>query len=211
MRFLNLRMRMGRRFVVGLGFNLSLCLVGQAFAGWAALAEGHGAPAAGGEAEGAPAAPAVPKDQKEFVEKTTKLNTLTSKISESEKHFAELVHHKNETKSAAAKQKIIHEMNEVSKQRNLDVDAYEALKSDLELRYPNQGIVGSRRYETQTKRSVEELEGVAGLDELLTRTKKIVEKKFAPFMKDEPKKTATKKHLASEPGATELPRLRLEK
>lgn len=181
--------------------------------GVATYAEGHGAPAA--SSEGAPAAPSVPRDQKEYVEKNTKLNTLISKIAESEKTFAELVHHKNEVKTTAQKQTIIHEMNELSKQRNLDVDAYNLLKSDLELRYPNQGITGGRSYGLKEKRSVEELEGVAGLDELLTRTKKIVEKKFAPFMDKEIKTNGhdTKKRLASEPAAAadEPKRLRLEK
>jgi len=175
-----------------------------------AFANEHGGGGGGGE-EAGPAAPKIPKDQKEFTEKNAKLNSLISRITEAEKQFNELVHHKNAAKTTAEKQTIIHEMVAVTDQRNKDVETYNKLKSDLELRYPNQGEHLNRRYQTQTKRTVEELEGVAGLDELLTRTKKIVEKKFAPFMENEPKAEG-KKNLAHDPGAGDEPkRLKLEK
>jgi len=159
--------------------------------------------------EGGTAGAPLAKDQKEFLEKSAKLTTLTNKISESEKQFNELVRLKSATRETAEKQRIIREMVEVTNQRNKDVDTFNKLKSDLGLRYPNQGEHLNRRYHTQTKRSVEELEGVAGLDELLTRTKKVVEKKFAPFMEDEPG-PATKNKIA-QPETEPPKRLRLEK
>lgn len=176
----------------------------------AALLVGPSLFAAGGPDQGAAAAGPLPKDQKEYIEKNSKLNTLSNKITESEKQFKELVRLKNEAKSTVAKQTIIHEMVALSNQRNKDVDAYNKLKSELALRYPNQGTHLNRRYQTQQKRSVEELEGVAGLDELLSRTKKVVEKKFAPFMEEE-EKSDGKKQLAQEPTSDEPKRLRLEK
>ncbi len=57
---------------------------------------------------------------------------------------------------------------------------------------------------------MEELEGVAGLDELLTRTKKVVEKKYAPFMVDDLEPDGKPK-AAHAPIADEPKRLRLEK
>ena len=170
----------------------------------------HSLYAAGGPDEGAAAAGPLPKDQKEYIEKNSKLNSLSNKITESEKQFKELVRLKNEAKTTVAKQTIIHEMVVLSNQRNKDVENYNKLKSDLELRYPNQGTHLNRRYQIQQKRSVEELEGVAGLDELLSRTKKVVEKKFAPFMEEE-EKVEGKKKLAHEPESDEPKRLRLEK
>jgi hypothetical protein len=159
--------------------------------------------------EGEGAAAPIAKEEKEFLEKSSKLNSLTTKIVESEKHFNELVHHKNEAKDSAEKQRIIQEMVEVANQRNKDVEAYNKLKSDIALRYPNQGEKLNRRYQTQSKRSIEELEGVAGLDELLTRTKKVVERKFAPFMEDEPKEEK-KAHVVA-PEDEKPKRLKLEK
>lgn len=174
-----------------------------------AFAEDHGG--GGGGAEGKPAAAPMSKDEKEFVEKTAKLNTLTTRIAESEKHFNELVHHKEEAKDSVTKQKIIAEMLEVAKQRNKDAEDYNKLKSDLKLRYPNQGEQLERRYQTQTKRSVEELEGVAGLDELLTRVKKVVEKKFAAN-EDKEEKVEKKKPAHHHSEEDDRPKkLRLEK
>lgn len=174
-----------------------------------AFAEGHGG-GGGGEAEGKPAAATMSKDEKEFVEKSAKLNTLTTRIVEAEKHFNELVHHKEEAKDSVTKQKIIAEMLEVAKQRNKDAEEYNKVKSDLKLRYPNQGEQLERRYQTQTKRSVEELEGVAGLDELLTRVKKVVEKKFAGF-EDKEEKVEKKKQVHHVAEEDKPKKLRLEK
>lgn len=171
---------------------------------WSSLAIAAGG---GGEAP----EPTLSKDQKEFVEKSSKLTTLTNKISEAEKQFAELVHHKNASKDTAEKQRYIHEMIALAEQRNKDVDAYNKLKSDLALRYPNQGERLNRRYHTQSKRSVKELEGVAGLDEFLTHTKKVVMKKFESFNKEESKAPPTRKPAQHSDGQEEVKRLRLEK
>lgn len=160
--------------------------------------------------EGAKSAePALPKDQKEFFEKTQRLNSLTTRIEEAERQFNELVMRKSTEKVNEEKERIIKQMNEVTKDRNKSVEEFNRVKSDLGLKYPNQGVNLNRRYQTQTKKSVEELEGVAGLDELLTRTKKIVEKKFAPFETAEDKNPKPK---VAKPSDEEKPaRLRLEK
>jgi hypothetical protein len=170
-----------------------------------------GASGGGGEEkkEGESAVAPMPKDQKEFYEKSAKLTTLTNRIVEHEKQFQELVRKKNEAKSTEEKQALIKQMVELTNTRNKDVDSYNKVKADLTYRYPNQGEILDRRYHTQSKRSMEELEGVAGLDELLTRTKKVVEKKFAPFMPEEQAQTKPK---VAQPAAEEKPkRLRLEK
>lgn len=182
-----------------------------------AFASGGGGGGGGGEAptEGKDAAAPMPKDQKEFIEKSAKLNTLTNRIADAEKNFLELVRKKSETRDIAEKQRLIGEMNEIVKNRNKDVGDYNKLKTDLSLRYPNQGEHLNRRYQTQTKRTVEELEGVAGLDELLTRTKKMVEKKFAPIVAEAELKEAKERKTApvkAVPPAEEKPqKLRLEK
>lgn len=174
------------------------------------LAEGHEAAKAEGEAGKKEAA--VPKDQKEFTEKTTRLNSLATRIEEAEKQFNELVKRKTEEKNNDEKQRILKQMVETTKDRNKAADEYNKLKSDLELRYPNQGAHVDRHYQTQSKKSVEELEGAAGLDELLTHTKKIVEKKFAPFAEEEDAKKKPKGSGATPPPpAEEKKPLRLEK
>lgn len=168
-----------------------------------ARAEEKAEPEAGG------AAAPMPRDQREFVEKSSKLTTLANRIESSERQFNELVRAKAEAHSAEEKQRLIKEMVELTKERNKDVDQFNKLKSELAYRYPNQGEHLNRRYQTQTKRSIEELEGVAGLDELLTRTKKVIERKYAPFEeKSEKTVAAPVKPTAHE---EEPKKLRLEK
>lgn len=188
--------------------KFALCVVTVLLAS-TATANSGGGEAAPKEGEGA-AAP-LPKDQKEFIEKSGKLTSLTNKIADSEKTFQELVHKKEAAKTIEAKQAVIKEMVELTNQRNKDVDSYNRVKSDLSYRYPAQGAQLNRHYQTQNKRSVEELEGVAGLDELLTRTKKVVERKFAPLMPDDSATPVVRKGRSTAPIAEEPARLRLEK
>lgn len=168
----------------------------------------HAEEEGGGEADGKKAAD-VPKEQKEFTEKSSKLQSLSSRIEEAEKKFTALVHEKAEAKTPEEKQAIIKEMVELTNQRNKDVENFNRIKADVELRYPNHGEALNRRYQTQSKRSVEELEGAAGLDEKLTHAKKVIDKKYAPFMEDEKAKTPNKP-VAAKP-EEEKKRLRLEK
>lgn len=151
----------------------------------------------------------VSKDQREFYEKSGRLTSLTNKIADLEKQFQELVRKKAAAPNSEAKQAIIKEMVELSEQRNKDVETYNRLKADLTYRYPAQGEQLNRRYGTQTKRTVEEMEGAVGLDELLTRTKKVAERKFAPFLEEE--KAKAPKSRATAPEEEKPKRLRLEK
>lgn len=152
----------------------------------------------------------LPKDQKEYYEKAQKLNSLTTRIVEAEKQFNHLVREKSVVKDPVEKQRILKQMVEVTKERNKAADEFNKIKSDLALRYPNQGEHLNRQYQTQSKKSVEELEGVAGLDELLTRTKKIIEKKYAPF-EDPNEPPSHPQPKVALPEAEKPVRLKLEK
>jgi hypothetical protein len=163
---------------------------------------------AGAEEGAKPAETSVSGSEREYNEKSAKLNTLGSRIEETEKKFAEVVRRKAETRRPEEKQAAIKELVELADQRNKDVEAYNRLKAELTYRFPDQGRQLERRYQTQNKRSVEEMEGAAGLDDLLTRTKKIIEKKYAPFMEDADKKTPTAKITPPEDKPV---RLKLEK
>jgi len=160
-------------------------------------------------------APEVPasKERREYVEKSAKLRVLASRIEETEKEFKELVQQKAQQKDPEAIQGILKQMVDASQRRNKAVEDFNKLKTDLTLRYPNEGKDEARRYETQAKKSVEELEGVAGLDDLLTRTKRIVENKFAAFAEPDVKRKVRSKKTKgpSEEEPDEAPRLRLEK
>ncbi|MGE4130945.1 MAG: hypothetical protein AB7F86_04870 [Bdellovibrionales bacterium] len=143
--------------------------------GLSVQAEEHGG---GGEGEGNAAGKELTKDQKDYIEKSGRLNSLANRIVEHNKHFNEVVHKKAAAHSAEEKQQYISVLNQISKDRDKDVETFNRLKQELKLRYPDKGEVLERRYHTQTKKSAEEMESVAGLDELLTRTKKILDKKY---------------------------------
>lgn len=164
--------------------------------------------AAESKPEGEVGAP-LSKEEKEFIDKTSKLNSTTSRIVEAEKKFAELIHQKALAKTPDEKQRIVKEMIELTKQRNTDAETFNKLKADLTLRYPNRGQAINRRYQTQVKRSIEEMEGAAGLDEILTHTKKAIDRKYAPLLQDE--KEAPSAPMVVQPTEEKPKRLRLEK
>jgi len=174
-----------------------------------AVAVAEDKPAEGGGE--APPAGVLPKDQKEYIEKTGKMTTLTNRIIEHEKNFAATVHAKTIAKNVKEKQRLIGELNAIAKERNKDVDLFNKLKMDVKLRYPNQGIALDRRYSTHQKKSVEELEGVAGLDEMLTRVKKVIDKKYEPFLIEEEKANNIQPTVAKPDEEGKPKRLRLEK
>src|SRR5207248_1971848 len=117
------------------------------------------------------------KEQKEFYDKTSRLNSLSTRMEEDEKQFMIQVRAKAAEKDPKEKQRILKQMVFFSDDRNKSADEFNKIKTELGLRYPNQGEHLNRQYRTQVKKTVQEMEGAAGLDELLTRTKKIVDKK----------------------------------
>lgn len=189
--------------------KLNIVMLMFLFAGMQALANEKPAEVEGGEGKGAE--PTVSRDQKEFQEKTSKLNTLLSRIEESEKQFGEVVEHKNEARNPEEKQSLIKRLVDITKERNNAVEEYNKLKTEVDLRYPNRGERSNKRYEVQSKKSVEELEGGEGLDELLTRAAKMVKKKYASFEPPEDKKRVPSSVLSRPQEEGKPKKLRLEK
>jgi hypothetical protein len=168
-------------------------------------------PPAEGEGGSAAAIAPVGKDQKEYIEKTGKLTSLSNRIVEFEKQFQEVIHHKATAKTTAEKMHAVEELNRIAKERNKDVEAYNRIKMDVKLRYPNQGISLERRYNTQQKKTVEELEGAAGLDEMLTRIKRVIDQKYEPFLAEEEKREKKQPTIVKSLDEEKPKRLRLEK
>jgi len=167
----------------------------------------------GGEHAASPGkAVELTKDEKDFFEKSSKLTTLTNRIAESERQFIGLVRAKDAAQTPQEKQDVMKQMVALTKDRNKDVENFTKIKAELLYRYPNQGTRLNRQYHTHEKRTMEELEGVAGLDELLTQTKKIVAKKFASFKNKDATPDQGEVVEAPRPTEVEKPkRLKLEK
>jgi hypothetical protein len=144
----------------------------------------------------------------EFVERTTKLNTIQMRVQEAQKDFGKLIEEKEEEKEQKKKDEIIKEMVEVSKRRNKDVDDYNKVRQELLYQYPAKSAELNRLYHVEEKKNVDEMQSTADIDEMLTRVKRVIEKKFAPFNPESDKpKPAAKATLPPEQPA----KLRLEK
>ncbi len=149
----------------------------------------------------------ISRDEKEFIEKTMKVNTAASRIAEADKLFKELVEHKNHARTAREKQQITEQMKEVIKTRNKEVENFHKYRTELTLRYPNEGK--KIDYHGHSKRSLDEMEGAVGLDEILTRIHRQITRKFAPLNGEEQGQTS-QSSFAPTP-APKPTRLRLEK
>ena len=196
--------------------RLSL-LAGLLCGATSASANEHAAPPAaegegGGEAKAAP-----PREQKEFTDKTVKLNALAAKLEESRKQFADAVKEKDEAPTAAAKVPFLKQLVEIAKQRDKDQLEYDKLKSELAQRYPNQGAHVNRHIEEHggeghaesAPTSADHVAGGASLDDLLDQTKTLIDRKYAPFKP--PTGAASSRAPASAGHPARPARLRLEK
>lgn len=165
--------------------------------------------AGGGGAAPTEGAPEKKKSEKspadEYVAKTTKLNTLQSRIDGYEKDFEDLVLQKASEKNQTRIQEIIKQMVEISKARNKDVADFNQVRQEMIYKYPAMTQELNRNYSLEQKKDVNELESANNLDEMLNRTKKAIDRKFgAP----EEKSGDTKRvHVPVE----EKKKLRLEK
>lgn len=123
----------------------------------------------------------APSSSQEVTKLTTKLNALSVKIQDAQKEFEELVAKKDAETDPEKLSAVLAEMVKVSERRNQDVDEYTQVRQELLYRFPSMGETVNRRYQTQQRKNVKELEANVGIEQLLTRTREIIDEKFAPF------------------------------
>src|SRR4051812_48000164 len=95
----------------------------------------------GGEAGGEGGEGGAKKKQEktaavEYLQKTTKLNTIQSRIQDSQKEFEHLTEEKEHEKDQKKIQEMLKEMVEVAKRRNKDVTEYNQVRQELLYKYP---------------------------------------------------------------------------
>lgn len=144
----------------------------------------------------------------EYVEKTTKLNTIQVRVFDAQDLFDKLVEEKEKEKDQKRKDEIIREMVDISKRRNKDVDDYNRIRQELLYQYPAKNAELNRLYRVEQKKNADEMQSSADIEDMLTRVKKVIEKKFAPLNPENDKpKPAAKATIPEEPPV----KLRLEK
>lgn len=174
------------------------------------------------EAKSEGAASSDSKLNKEYQNKLSQLKMYKGKMDEDDNGLRHLVALKNQEKDKAKQSDYMKQMVDLVNQRNKTADKFNKLKAELELRYPSKGQDLNRSYQTQSKKTIEDLEGSASLDDMLTRTKKMIDKKFAPFMPPKPKVATSPKEDSDfvevpekkeeiQPSAEKPKRIRLER
>jgi len=179
--------------------------------------------AEGAEGGGEAAKPGAAPEKKErsqsaeYVEKTTKMNAMQSRIDDAQKDFDGLVEEKEKEKDQKKKDEIIKQLVEISKKRNKDVEDFNRTKQELLYQYPAKTAELNHMYQTEEKKDVDEMQGTADIDDLLTRIKKVIQKKFAPFDPENDKPKPSTKDAKAANGKSGGPdgdapaKLRLEK
>lgn len=138
----------------------------------------------------------LPPGEEEYREKTQRLNELEGEIIEHEERFNILVKEKGLTADQVRIKAIVEEMAEIKKDRDKKTDEYNKLTEDLKYKYPDKGKAVSRRYAPIEKKSLKQLEKPSKLREDLTRIKRLVDKKYKPFIDEaNAKKEAEQKKM----------------
>lgn len=156
---------------------------------------------------------APPSQAEEYVQKTTRMNAIQSRIDDAQKDFDKLVEEKDKEQDSKKKDELIKELVEVNKHRNKDVEDYNRTKQELLYQYPAKTEELNRLYQTQEKKEVDEMQSTADIDELLTRIKKVIQKKFAPLNPEnnKPKPSGKDAKNTNENNSEAPAKLRLEK
>ena len=160
-----------------------------------AVEEGGAGGAAAPEAAGAPK---EGPDSREYREKNAKIIGLEAQITDLNSQIEKLVEHKRREKNSEKVREMMGELVTLSNDRNKAVAEHRELKKYLIYRYPNLGKTLHQKYGVHEEASVEQLEKSHGLDELLTETKNLIDKKYAPLIKDLPGVQAEKLEKAKD-------------
>lgn len=161
------------------GFFILVC----SFQTLAEEGAGAAAPAEAGAEAGAPkAGPEV----REYREKNAKLLGLEAQIADLNSQLEKLVEHKRREKNPETVRELMGELVTLSEDRNKAVLDHRELKKYLIYRFPNLGKALHQKYGVHEEASVEQLEKSHGLDELLTETKLLIDRKYAPLLKNLP-------------------------
>lgn len=157
-------------------FVLVCCLI--FIGGFVARASGGG-----GEAESAPAAKDMSsKDQREYREKSVKLQGLEARVEDLNTQLSHLVELKKREKNPEKVREQMDELVKLTQERNKLAAEHRVLKQELIYKFPNLGESIHRQYGTHEATSVDQLEKAGGLQQLLDETKALIERKYAPVL-----------------------------
>jgi hypothetical protein len=83
---------------------------------------------------------------------------------------------------------------------------YNTQKAELKYRYPEEGVIIERRYVPLRAQTIEQIEKELGLSSELTKTKKKIDKKYAPFVGEAVTAAPEKQTVVADPTYKEKPK-----
>jgi DNA repair exonuclease SbcCD ATPase subunit len=132
---------------------------------------------AGGYARGEGAAPVV----NEYGKKSAELRNLETKINDATNQINAAIEAKDKTEDLGQQHVQMDAMVKAHKEYRDLTDKYNKLRLELKYRFPAHGAEIEGRYKQHTARSLEELNHANALEAQLAKTKKAIDKKYAPL------------------------------
>ena len=120
----------------------------------------------------------------EYTQKTGKLSNLEKKISTFKEDIKTRQKLHDITKDEQKKREIYTEIISLHDQYREAVENYNAIRHDLRFRFPEKNDQTNRRYLPLRAQSIDEIQNEKGISSTLTRMKRKIDKKYAPYIEE---------------------------
>ncbi|MCB0355689.1 MAG: hypothetical protein KDD40_01710 [Bdellovibrionales bacterium] len=125
--------------------------------------------------------PSHAKLMSEYTEKTGKLNILETKIRESKANIKARLKALDHTKDKEKKKELYDSLVAEHEELKKNIKDYNKIRQELKYKFPQKNDQTQRRYLPMREMSLKEIETESGLDGLLNRVKKKMDKKYKKF------------------------------
>ena len=150
-----------------------------------ALSQSDDGSAGAGEAKKEVKAEKKIPDEKDWAKQVTVLNTKDGRVKGHKKDLLSLIGEKKSAKTEKQKKVIIDQLIKVYGTYQKELTIRNTLKKKLKYKFPNKGQVIERKYLPMRVQSLEAMEEEQGIDGQLTKVRKKINKKYAPFLPKE--------------------------
>lgn len=136
-------------------------------------------------AEGEAATEVIEKklpSERDYRRQIAKLNSAKEQTSKLRKEIKELIDKKNKTKKESVKKKIINDIVGLHEELKKQIQNYNEQHRIIKYTFPRKGDRSKKSYLPLRVDTLEEIEQGVGLEADLTRVRKKVENKYAPFV-----------------------------
>lgn len=148
----------------------------------------------------------------EYMRKSNELRNLETKLKDAESRVKSNLEAKSKATTPAAQHEAMEGMVKAHDEMRKLITDYNKVRAELKYKFPAKGEEIEGHYKPKTVKSIEEIDHASSLDAQLTKTKRAMEKKFAPIAGPmEPAPQAVAKPAEANHEMEEPPPLRLER